>query len=48
MKQCFKCNIIKPLYEFYKHSKMSDGHLNKCCECHKKDQIEHRRKKQSA
>lgn len=41
-KQCFKCLCKKSLTDFYKHSKMSDGHLNKCKDCTKKDVNEHR------
>ena len=45
MKKCFKCNLEKPLTEFYKHSKMSDGHVNKCKICNKKDVSENYFKK---
>jgi len=41
-KQCFKCNQIKSLDEFYRHKMMADGRLNKCKDCTKRDAYEHR------
>lgn len=33
MKRCIICMEAKELSEYYKHEKMSDGHLNKCKTC---------------
>lgn len=43
-KKCFKCGAIKPLFNFYKHKQMKDGHLNKCKDCNKKDTKDNRKK----
>jgi hypothetical protein len=42
MKVCRECNIEKSLSEFYKHSAMGDGHLNKCKTCVKSRVRKHR------
>ena len=44
MKKCFKCNNTKPVDEFYKHPGMTDGRLNKCKACTRKDVRENREK----
>jgi len=41
-KRCFKCLDNLPLDSFYKHSKMGDGHLNKCKQCTKNDATKNR------
>ncbi len=37
MKTCFKCLKLKDIKEFYAHPGTSDGHLNKCKVCARKD-----------
>ncbi len=34
-KMCKRCNINKPLSEYYAHPRMADGHLNFCKDCTK-------------
>jgi len=36
-KNCFKCQRLLPLSEFYTHPRMTDGHLGKCKACTKAD-----------
>lgn len=36
-KICIKCDVEKPLSEFYAHPRMHDGHLNKCKSCQRAD-----------
>ena len=42
MKVCKECGVKKEIGSFYKHSKMLDGHLNKCIDCVKARVKKHR------
>lgn len=41
-KRCRECGKEKELKEFYAHSQMKDGHLNKCIDCVKVRVSDHR------
>lgn len=41
-KICFVCKCKKDISEFYKHSAMKDGYLNKCKDCCRKQATERR------
>lgn len=47
-KKCFRCGVVKPLDEFYRHSEMADGHLGKCIDCAKADAKSYREHNQMA
>lgn len=40
MKNCFICNQVKPVTDFYVHKAMGDGRLNKCKVCCKRQAAE--------
>jgi len=46
-KTCRRCNCEKPIADFYKHSRMLDGHLNICKPCVKTRVKTHRRENDS-
>jgi hypothetical protein len=37
LKRCFRCERELPADEFYRHPRMTDGHLGKCKSCTKRD-----------
>ena len=47
VKTCFKCQVEQPITEFYRHARMSDGHLNKCKTCARRDVAENYRARRS-
>jgi hypothetical protein len=44
-KSCKRCQIEKPLNDFYPHSKMADGTLNFCKQCKRQESEDHRNKR---
>ena len=40
MKKCINCNRLLPINLYYTHPQMSDGHLNKCIDCCRKQSKE--------
>lgn len=44
MKPCIICGEIKPLTEFYKNSRLLDGHENRCKKCKIKAGVEWKRR----
>ena len=45
-KSCIRCGVEKLLTDFYKHSRMADGHLGKCSQCCREQATENRRNNQ--
>ena len=43
-KKCICCGIEKDISEYYSHPRTTDGHLNKCKECCKKQNKDNREK----
>lgn len=42
MKTCFRCGLERPIEDFYRHSQMADGRLNKCKTCTRADVVANR------
>lgn len=37
VKSCYRCSRLLPLENFYRHSRMAEGRLNKCKDCCKRE-----------
>ena len=47
VKKCFKCQVEQSITEFYSHAQMTDGYLNKCKTCTRRDVAENYRARRS-
>ena len=38
-KECYRCNRVLAIHNFYRHPEMKDGHLNKCKDCCRRESV---------